>query len=169
MADDKKKIITSTNKSLIFLVIISWIITAILFLSGFKKINSYIILAVLTASAIFIYQITKKKKSYDIYRLVEKLRNEHYQKNSQFLDTRDFQSVSITPDSTYIYLPFEGLVAYFEGDTIKGLELNHPYRMLRRQEKSKLFLESIKYLGAESRLKQTAEAMNVDLKSLGIE
>lgn len=167
--EEKKKLQLTTNKALIYLVVASWAVTLILFLSGFKKLNPYLLLLAFIASAALVYYLIKRPKDYDIYRIVEEWTAQHYKKYHSFLDTRDFQVVPLTPVSAYVHLPFEGMVAFFEGNKIKGIEFNHIYRVLRRQEKSKLFSESIKYLGAESKLRQSAEALNVDLKSLGLE
>lgn len=169
MVEEKKRVIPSTNKALILLMAVSWAVTLILFLSGFKKINPYLLLFAFAAAAVWIYYLIRKPKDFDIYQIVKKLKNQHYAKGHEMLDTRDFQVIPVTPTSAYVHFPFEGMVAFFEGSRIKGIEFNHIYRLLRRQEKSRLFSESIKYLGAESRLKQSAEMLNVDLRSLGLE
>ena len=169
MADDRKRVVTATNKVLVYLVIASWAITSILFFSGFRKINPYLLLVVLIALAISVYYIIRKPKPYDIYRIIDEWKTSHYKKERILLDTRDYQVIPITPSLFYVHLPHEGLMGYFDNGKMTGIENNHIYGVLRRNEKSRLVAESIKYLGTEARLKQTAEALNIDLRSLGLE
>ena len=168
---EAKKPITATNKGLIFLAIAEAVIIVVLFLSGFKRINPYLLLLVLVAGTVLFYYYLKKPKVEDFYEVVDKTRARHLEKFGKYLDARDVQAMPLTPELSFYYFPLEGLTFYYSHLTrrITGIVYRHLFKAVKEQEKSDLFKTTQKHLGAESRLKSVAETLNVDLERIGLE
>lgn len=166
---DAKRVMTTTSKGLMVLVVILGVVIAILILSGFRKVNPYLLLAAILGGTGIIFYFMKKPKEHDIYRMIEGIQKKEYKKRGYFLDTNDFIATPLTSEITELYLPNEGMTYEIINNSIRGLLPRHLYRVIKEKDKSRLFETSQKVLGAEARVKQSAEALNIDVESLGLE
>lgn len=169
MAEEKKKkVVTTTSKGLIALAVIEAVIIIILILSGFKSINPYLLFFAFLASGVFIYFWLKKPKQMDLPEQIEFIADRWMEKVHVPLNTNNANGIPITPDISLIYFPNEAATFQIEGKRITGLEDRHLLNVLKSREKSGLLKDTIKYLGTEAKVKQAAEAANVDVESLGL-
>ena len=164
-----KKPITTTSRVLIWLVAAETILVLILFLSGFTKLNPYLLFAAFIGTAVFIYWYFKRPRELDFDRQVEIIKQSHYKNNGKFLNSADAIGLPIAPDVTYIYFPNEGLTFDFRGKLVKGIIPRHLYPAIKQQEKSRLFESSQKFLSSRELVKQQASAAGIDVESLGLE
>lgn len=167
--ENNKKVITTTSKLLIWVSVIEFAIIALLVLSGFNQVNPYFLLFTLIVFSGVIIYFVRKPKEMDIFKLKEYVQNKYYQKEGRGLDMRDSEVIQATPEITYLYLPKEGTSFEIRGKLIKGIQSRHVYDVIKALEKSKLFDSSQKYSGAAAKLKQSADALNIDPESLGLE
>ena len=164
------KVKTVTNKGLIWIVVIEAVLLAIFILSGFNKANPYLVFGIVIVAAILVYLHWRKPKELDFYATLEKISQRHHEKTGGYsLDTGQAYAMQVTDDLSYFYLPMEAKTFEVKNGIVKGIVPRHLYKAAREKEKSRLFSESIKYSGAEARLKHSAEALNVDIESLGLE
>ena len=168
MSEIKKKPITTTNKGLVILAVVEAVIILVLFLSGFKKINPVLLLLVFAVAGIIIFFFLRKKKDMDLPEMIDMVVNTWYAKMKEPLNPLEAQGIPITPEITQIYFPYEGKTFEVNNRRITGLQVRHILNVVKGQEKSNVFREGIKYLGAEQKLKQRAEDLNIDTESLGL-
>lgn len=168
MPEETKKLVTTTNKGLLLLAfIIEPVIILILFLSGFKKINPYLLLTALAVAVGFAYYFIRKPKELDLPQIVDKIKHDWYNKEKSFLNANGYQAVQIA-DVTLVYFPFEEKTFEFRNNKIIGVQTRHILNVVKEKEKSNLFKESIRYLGVESKIKQRAEELNIEPETLGL-
>lgn len=165
---ETKRVMTTTSKGLLVLFIISVVIIAILILSGFRKVNPYLLAAVIIVGSFAIFYFLRKPKAHDIYRMLDDIQKSEYKKRGHFIDATDFIATPLTNEITELYLPNEGLTYEISNNLIQGLLPRHLYKVIKEKDKSRLFETSQKVLGAEARVKQSAEALNIDVESLGL-
>lgn len=172
MSEEKqqiKKPITTTSKVLIWIAVAETVLLVVLFLSGFKKVNPYLLFFAFIGTAVFIYWYFKKPKELDFDKQIDIIKQRHYQANGKFLNDADAVGLPIAPDVTYIYFPNEGLTFDFRGKLVKGILPRHLYPAIKQQEKSRLFESSQKFLSSRELVKQQAGAAGIDVESLGLE
>jgi len=126
------------------------------------------IAALAAAGAVIAYYL-KKPKEQDLLKIVKKLQQRFYVEQCRALDITEFQAIPITENITNIYLPYEAITFEVSNNVLKGLQIRHLYKVTREQEKSRLFSESLKYLGAKQQIKQQANLFGVDVENLGLE
>ena len=163
------KAVTKTSKALIWISIIELGIIVLLLVSGFRKLEPFLLLFSLLVLGGVIYYFMRKPKEYDIFKLISMVQSKAYKEWGYSLDIRDAQVVPVTPELTELYLPHEPLSFRIINNKVRGVQIRHLYKSIKELEKSRLFESSQKYLGAEAKIKQQAENLNIDVESLGLE
>lgn len=164
-----KQPITTTSRVLIWFLATETLLLAVLFLSGFKKLNPYLLFIAFAGIAVFVYWYFKRPREMDFNAQIAKIKESYYRSNGRFLNDIDAIGLPIAPDVTYIYFPNEGLTFDFRGNLMKGILPRHLYPAIKHQEKSRLFEISQKFLSSRELVKQQATAAGIDLESLGLE
>lgn len=166
---EAKKPIAVASKALLIVVIIEAVIIMILIFSGFKKISVFVIYYMAAGAAVIGFIYWKRHRQADLYSLIEDVAQRHYAKTGYALDVDDAYAVPVAADIVNIYFPNEGLTFEIRNQMVMGILPRHLYKVVREQEKSRLFDTTQKILSGKSQLKQQAELLGVDIGSLGLE
>lgn len=165
----EKRPVAVASRTLMVALAVSIVIIVILVVSGFNKVNPFLLLASLCVAAFVVYYFTRKPKVLDIYKMKQDLQKYHYQKFNSFLDFEQMQVIPVTDSITHFYLPYEGRTFEFNGSRIVGLQARHILKVIREQEKSRLFESAQKAAGAHAQLKSVSDSLGIDPASVGLE
>jgi len=165
---EEKRVVSRTSRGLIILSVLLTVVIAILILSGFRKVNPYLLLAAVLGGGAAVWHYFRKPKEHDIYSMLDSIKMGEYKKRGHFSDTADFIATPLTNEITELYLPNEGMTYEISSNLVRGLLPRHLYKVVKEKDKSRLFDVSQRVLGAEAKVKQAAESLNVDVAELGL-
>lgn len=165
---EERKVVTKTSRGLIILSVVLTVIIIILIVSGFRKVNPYLLLVVVLLGVAIVWYFFRKPKGHDVYKMIEDIQAREYKKRGYFLDISDFIATPLTNEITELYLPNEGMTYEVSNNLVRGLLARHLYKVVREKEKSRVFETSQKVLGAEAKVRQAAENLNIDTSELGL-
>ena len=165
----EKKLMTTGTKFLIILCILLSGFIVLLILSGFKKVNPYLLFLFFAFIAAAVVYFIRKPKRKDIYDMIDIVKQRQLKKNGIFIDAANAQAIPVTDEITYLYFPNDASTYEIRNSMISGVVDRHLLKVVKEMEKSRLFELWQKTAGAEAKVKSTAESLGVDLTSLGLE